>query len=309
MSFIRYFKYILVGILVIIILLIGLFVYKSFDAKIFDKQEINSITYQQAKKHLTLNLPAPTPFENSHTNFEKNYDYPPIPQISGTVRVPVLTYHHVAPLPRSGSARDYFVSPEMFEKQMEYLKNKNYKTLSMQEFYDLVKSGINPSQKSVLITLDDSNSNNYTYAYPILKKYGFVATFFIISARSGINKSQLIEMSNNGMDIESHSRSHPDLVKLTDSTQLVQEIAGSRQAINSLSNSSVIAISYPGCVANSTTLGYVRSAGYLLGFTCGKKIDHKFNSRLVIQRVHVYSNLENFKERLSGICNYTAVYE
>lgn len=257
------------------------------------------------------NLVSPEiPFiEDPKNNFGVNYDYPPIEQRTGTVRVPVLNYHHVAPLPKSGSARDYYVSPEMFEAQMTYLQRKNYKVLSMQEFYDLLKTGENPSQKSVLITFDDGYGDNYDYAFPVLKKYGFVATFFVVSGSSGMTSSELREMAAAGMDIGSHSKTHTDLATLDDEGQLSDEILKSKLTLQYMSGSSVSAISYPGCTADSETLKHVGSAGYLLAFTCGRGIDHRFGAHYVLQRVHIYSNMENFKQRLSGIVEYTSSYE
>lgn len=263
----------------------------------------------QSSPHYDQLAPPSIPAMHSPNNFEFDYDYPPVPQSANTVRIPILTYHQVAPLPAKGSARDYFVSPEMFEKQMAYLKEKQYKTLSMQEFYDQLKSGQNPTQKSVLITFDDGNSNNYSNAFPILKKYGFVATFFVVSGSSGISNTQLKEMVAAGMDIESHSQTHDDLEKQEDGGKLTSETSGSKAALTYMSGSDVISIAYPGCTADSKAIGYVKLAGYSLGFTCGKRIDHKYYGRYVIQRVHVYSNLENFKQRLSGICNYTQSFE
>lgn len=261
---------------------------------------------KEGSKFFHTRLPSP-PIVINNENFGIDYDYPPIEQTKGSVRVPILNYHHVAQLPASGSARDYYVSPQMFEKQMEYLKAKNYKTLSIQEFYDLLKTGKNPTQKSVLITFDDGNSDNYKYAFPILKKYGLVATFFVTSNRSGITSGQLQEMVLNGMDIGSHSRTHQDLTKLSDE-DAQSEIVGSKYDLESMSQSKVKAISYPGCVANQENINLARSAGYILGFTCGKKIDHWPSNYYTIQRVHIYSNMENFKQRLSGIVEYTIDY-
>jgi len=255
-----------------------------------------------------VSTPSKPPVLNDN-NFNEAYDYAPVPQAKGTVRVPVFTYHHIAPFPSKG-IKDYHVTPEMFERQLEYLKQKNYKTLTMEEFWQLLKSGKNPTQKSVLITFDDGPKDNYIYAFPILKKYDFVATFFIPSSQSGITARQLREMHEAGMSIESHSKTHKDMVKLTgDDATLTAEVVSSRYALKSMSGDMVIAFAYPGCVGNSSTFKKVAAAGYSLAFTCGKSIDHRYSGRYVIQRTHIYSNFENFKQKLSGICNYTAVYE
>jgi hypothetical protein len=54
-------------------------------------------------------------------------------------------------------------------------------------------------------------------------------------------------------------------------------------------------------VADSQALGYVGSAGYKLGFSCGKSIDHRFSKRLTLSRLHAFNDMESFKKALSGI--------
>ncbi|KKQ11094.1 MAG: putative xylanase/chitin deacetylase, partial [candidate division WS6 bacterium GW2011_GWE1_36_69] len=109
-----------------------------------------------------------------------------------------------------------YVDPLDFEREMAYLVKKNYKTASSAEYYKILKSGKNPKQKTVMITFDDGVRNQYTNAYPILKKYGLTGVFFIVSQRSGIMGTQMKEMTANGMEIGSHSAQHQDLMKISD---------------------------------------------------------------------------------------------
>jgi peptidoglycan/xylan/chitin deacetylase (PgdA/CDA1 family) len=211
-----------------------------------------------------------------------------------------MTYHHIAPLP-AGNSRAYFVSPTIFEQQLAYLKQKNYKTLTAQEFYDQLRTSQNPAQKSVLLTFDDGNADNYTNAYPLLLKYGYVGTFFIPTSKSGINKTKLKEMADHGMSIESHSKTHIDLVKETNPDILYDEVVNSKYALQNMTGHTVIAFSYPGCVYNSSTIALDNQAGYKIAFSCAKSIDHKPGGRLAISRMHVYNDMEDFKKRLSGI--------
>ncbi|MBN1331799.1 polysaccharide deacetylase family protein [Candidatus Dojkabacteria bacterium] len=246
------------------VLLIQLAVLALVSLGTFPKKTEKSILVAFKVEAADFSQTAPPDLPPMHppNNFALDYDFVPIAQSANTVRIPVLTYHQIAPLPATGSARDYYVSPEMFDQQMAYLKAKQYKTLSMQEFYDLLKSGENPTQKSILLTFDDGNSNNYTNAFPILKKYDFVGTFFIVSSKSGITSAQQREMVAVGMDIESHSQTHPDLAKLEDAGELTSEISGSKYALAASSGSEVISIAYPGCTADAKALSYVSSAGY-----------------------------------------------
>jgi peptidoglycan/xylan/chitin deacetylase (PgdA/CDA1 family) len=241
---------------------------------------------------------------SSINNFNDPYDVTPAAQAKGTVRIPVLTYHHVAPVVDKPGIKDYYVSPEMFDQQMAYLEDHNYKTLTPQEFYDQVASGKNPTQKSVLLTFDDGNYDNYEYAYPILVKYGFTGTFYVPSNRRAINNAQLKEMSNAGMIIDPHGKTHMLLSHITDPAILATEIGDSKTIIQAITGVKVVSFCYPGCEYNSTVIHTLASDGYLLAFSCGTSIDHKLSYRYALSRMHVYNDMRHFKSILSGVSYY-----
>lgn len=235
-------------------------------------------------------------------NFSKDYDFTPTAQSNRSVRIPVLMYHQIEnPPPNSSSfVQGLYVSPDIFEKQIAYLTKKNYKTIDSKEFSDILSSGQNPTQKTIMLTFDDSTSSHYTAAYPILKKYGQKGVFFVPSSRTSVTYDQLKEMSDNGMDIESHSSNHPDLTKV-DSSSLIQQIAGSKSSLQHATGKTVYSIAYPGCGYNGTVTSIVASSGYSLGFSCGRSIDHYYTNRFTLSRVHIFNNMDSFVKILSGI--------
>jgi len=241
-------------------------------------------------------------------NFDKDYDITPVTQKSGTVRIPVFTYHQIAPLPSNPKTRDYYVSPTGFDAQMKYLSDKGYKTLTTKEFYELLKSGVNPKQKSILLTFDDGNYNNYSNAFPILKKYGFVGVFYVPSSRRGINNTQIKEMVDAGMVIEPHGKTHMLLSKITDSGILYDELVNSKLSIESVTGEKVYSFCYPGCEYNGAVKNMLSSNGYAMAFTCGGGIDQKYSNRYSLYRQHVYDDMKHFKSILSGIWYYPAGY-
>ncbi|HVX92859.1 MAG TPA: polysaccharide deacetylase family protein, partial [Candidatus Dojkabacteria bacterium] len=234
-------------------------------------------------------------------NFNSGYDYAVRPQPRGSMRIPVLMYHNISPVPTSGSSsyRGLFVSPSMFEQQMAYLKLKGYKTITASEFFDDLKAGKNPKNKTVMITFDDGTRPQYTVAYPILKKYGLKAVYFIIADRLLISPSELKKMSNNGMDIESHSSTHPNLSKIGDVNRLRYELSHSKIKLESITGKKIVSIAYPGCVGGSRVFNLLGTYGYKLAFSCGTTIDHYYSWRPNLSRVHVFSDMYRFKKALS----------
>ena len=120
-----------------------------------------------------------------------------------------LMYHSVYKNKVNG-----IISLEEFEKQMEYIKNK--KTFKMEE---LEKLNYKLPKDSILITFDDGYKNNYTNAFPILKKYGLKATIFLNTKYVGndeyyLNWDEIKEMYESGLiDFQMHTHSHKLTIK------------------------------------------------------------------------------------------------
>ena len=98
-------------------------------------------------------------------------------------------------------------------------------------------SNNNNTPKAVIINFDDGSIGQYTYAKPILDKYGFKATFFIVCNYANynygdayMNWQQITQLQNDGMDIESHSMNHKDLAALP-VANLDYEIGQSKQCL------------------------------------------------------------------------------
>lgn len=90
--------------------------------------------------------------------------------------VPVLMYHHVSPSPGMITC-----TPENFEDQLRWLSQRGYRSLTCAEFADHL-NGKGVPAKSLLITFDDGYLDNWVYAHPLLKKYGFNAVVFLVTS-------------------------------------------------------------------------------------------------------------------------------
>jgi peptidoglycan/xylan/chitin deacetylase (PgdA/CDA1 family) len=89
----------------------------------------------------------------------------------------------------------------------------------------------------VTFTFDDGYFSTYDKAFPILEKYSYPATVFVITSAIGepgyMTTEQILELADNGWEIGSHTVSHPDLTQLSDE-QLKYELLVSQQYLENL---------------------------------------------------------------------------
>ena len=128
----------------------------------------------------------------------------------------VLMYHHFDDTTNLGAV----VAKDEFKKQIKYLKDNGYNTITVQELIDYKNGKIDLPEKPVLITADDGYLSNYEFMYPILKENNMKATIFVIgdnidnadeNNKNGVglhkfNWTQAKEMYDSGViDIQSHT--------------------------------------------------------------------------------------------------------
>lgn len=220
--------------------------------------------------------------------------------------IPVLMYHSVSndkPTDKLASLR---ITMDSFLQQMEYLKNNNFTTLTLDELKDFIISNKQVPEKSVVLTFDDGYEDNYTNVYPILKKYGFKATIFIETSSVDNNKNmltsaQLVELQQNGIDIESETAQDDKLASLSSVNQL-KSMQNSKQYLEKLLNKTVNYISYPYGSYNKDTLDAAAKAGYILGLSRDGKWTYKTDGNYKLSRVYVgpKHTIDNFTDRLNN---------
>lgn len=94
--------------------------------------------------------------------------------------IPVIYYHSIAPKINQHWFRNFLtVETKYFELHLQLLKTLGYKTINLDEYLDISISDKIVNEKLVVLTFDDGYLDNYVYAYPLLKKYGFTGTIFV----------------------------------------------------------------------------------------------------------------------------------
>jgi peptidoglycan/xylan/chitin deacetylase (PgdA/CDA1 family) len=175
---------------------------------------------------------------------------------AGDGRVPILMYHSISDN-SFGKSHPYYqinTSPQMFARQMNWLSDAGYRTLSLGELRAAFEKGVSPS-KAVVITFDDGYRDFYTEAFPNLRKYGFTATIFLATGRIGESPAhvegvdymtwpEVREMYRQGIEFGSHTVTHPELKSLY-TEQVEQELARSKKTIEDQIGAGVQSFSYP----------------------------------------------------------------
>lgn len=186
--------------------------------------------------------------------------------------VKVLMYHHVRDNQEAKDKKQTSlnVTPEMFEKQMQYLKDKGYCVIGMDQLATFLNTGSKLPPKAVIITFDDGYEDNYLRAYPILKKYGFKATIFtatgLLENPDYLKWSQIDDMKNSGLiNFSNHTWSHHP----SSGTKQIQEqeIGTADKQLNEKGLNKTKALAYPYGNSSENAKEVLQAMGYQLAFT------------------------------------------
>ena len=230
-----------------ILLAVSVYVMSSRDRKPIDDL-INS--YLQDSNYLKMikspymdqqgNLIQKNP-DQPFNNFDKSIIYNNIITNTGVFKnLPILEYHCVEEA--NLCINPLFVAKGDFEQQMSSLKREGYTPITIADL-----GQIKSIKKPIMITFDDGYENNYTKAYPILKKYNFKATIFLISGRVGTPNHLNIDQINimkDLIDFQAHTVTHPHLAQIP-VQQADDELKNSKFQLESLLHKPITAMAYP----------------------------------------------------------------
>jgi peptidoglycan/xylan/chitin deacetylase (PgdA/CDA1 family) len=185
------------------------------------------------------------------------------------VSLPILVYHHLRSTkgyPKTTWSWKMSVTPTVFGKQMQWIKDKGYTTIDLDEAAKILRGEDLGPAKPVVITFDDNNENVYVSGFPVLKKLGLMATWYVITNRfdkpTFLTTAQIKDLSAAGMSIQSHSVTHPWLTSLSEKQQRF-ELEQSRKAIVAITGKSVLHLAYPLTMQNKAVRKVVGDEGYV----------------------------------------------
>ena len=209
--------------------------------------------------------------------------------------IPVLNYHLISKQKINALA----ITPQEFEEQMVYLHTNGYNTISPDQLLDHIQYNDPLPDNPILITFDDGYRDAYLEAYPIMKKYNFTATIFLITDYVGNNNrylswEQVQEMHDSGFVFGSHTLNH---IPLSDATNEYAEyqLTKSREAIEWRIKEPVKYFAYPGGFYNQTTIELLKKAGYRGAFTVNFGRDKTSCDVFALNRIPIFQSTNTFR--------------
>jgi peptidoglycan/xylan/chitin deacetylase (PgdA/CDA1 family) len=226
-------------------------------------------------------------------------------EIRQPVKVPIVIYHSVRPYTKGESAEQdrYDITPELFAKQLQYLKNNKYTTISFEMLANYFDRGETLPTKPVILSFDDSWKNQYIYAFPVLKTEKMTGTFFVftnsLNRKNHLRWDDVREMQKEGMEIGSHTKFHPYLDNIKDPAILEKEIAGSKSILEESLGTTTIAFAYPFGEHGTTTRNEVKKAGYRIARAIRGGNMQAIEDRYTLRGFIVSDNFEEFVRNIT----------
>ncbi len=196
---------------------------------------------------------------------------PHIHERARLAKVPVFMYHDILP------EKEVFfdVTPEELEADFELMQSQGVTPISLAQLVTHLRTGMPLPNKPVVLTFDDGYGGHYEHVYPLLKKYGYPATFSIYTANMGedtgrthVSWAQLREMAADPLvTVAAHSVTHPMDLRALSNEELEVEVMESKQLLEEQLGIPIHYFTYPTGYYNRRVRGWATAAGYRAALT------------------------------------------
>lgn len=222
-------------------------------------------------------------------------------------RASVLMYHNIATPPAGAKMRGLYVTPRMFRFQMWYLKRAGFRVVPLKEIVDIAKAGGKDKKQKNLVSLtfDDGYLDFFENAFPVLKKYGYPATVFVVPGLAGRHnlwdsdclgaKKDLMDwekiryLNNNGITIGAHTQTHPRLSSLSPE-DIKMEVFGSKAQIEEQTGRPADFFCYPYGDFNDVAVRVVKEAGFHGALSVERGFVSMGDDPFTLKRIPVWLN-------------------
>lgn len=238
--------------------------------------------------------------------------------------IPVIMYHRVIRDPETESGKHgTYITESQFTEHLQILKDNNFITITLA---DLAKIPLHKrfEKKYIILTFDDGYQDNYTYAFPILKKFACKAVIFLVSNTDHnewdvtqtqekvfklMTQAMLGELKESGLiEFGGHTLTHPRLSTLTDQ-QLHDEIVTDKLKTEEKLNIKLTSFAYPYGDLDERVKKVVHETGYDFAVSTDSGSAALSDDLLQIRRIAIFPSISafGFKRKIKGNYNFIKV--
>ncbi|WP_372882183.1 glycosyltransferase [Psychromonas sp.] len=238
--------------------------------------------------------------------------------------IPVIMYHRVIRDPETESGKHgTYVTETQFNEHLQILSDNNFIPIT---FADIAKIPLHKrfEKKYIILTLDDGYEDNYTYAFPILKKFSFKAVIYLVSNISHnqwdvtltqektfklMSQPMLEELKASGLiEFGGHTLTHPRLSRLTEQ-QIEHEIIADKLKTEERLNIKLISFAYPYGDLDERVKSVVDEAGYEFAVATDSGSAALSDDLLQIRRIAIFPSITafGFKRKIKGNYNFIKI--
>jgi peptidoglycan/xylan/chitin deacetylase (PgdA/CDA1 family) len=191
---------------------------------------------------------------------------------------PILAYHNITSDNASISRSSTALNVSQFESQMRFLYDHGYFCLNLMDLFRPTKTEDLQQKKAFVLTFDDGYEDFYSQAYPILRRYGFIATIFLVTDLVGKESNwkdekvapmmtweQIKALSAEGFSFGSHTCTHARLPALN-KEHIQQELIKSKKCLKAGLGQEAIFLAYPYGESSPIIRELASQAGYQAAF-------------------------------------------
>lgn len=232
----------------------------------------------------------------------------------------ILMYHGILP-DNSRGLGDYVISVSEFEDDLRWLDENGYRSVTLREVIDHVKTGAAIPEKPVMITFDDGYYNNYLYAYPLLQTYSCHMVLSPICRWSDFYSEQktaderythvtweqlremtasgLVEVANHTYDLHTCNHGRQGSAKKRGESvaayqQLLHaDVQRAQERFSAELGASPAAFTYPFGAVSGEALDVLRELGFEAAFTCEEKINRLTDNEDCLYKLGRYKRPHN----------------
>lgn len=217
----------------------------------------------------------------------------------------MLLYHAIADLEDDPLLARYSVPPGLFAEQLDYLGERGWSFVSLEQVLAAFDRGQPLPRRAVLVTFDDAYADLLHIAGPALSQRGIPAVAFAVAgqiggtnvwdSRNGATELDLLdadglrEVSRQGIEIGAHTVTHRPLTEVPVG-ELEEELGGAARLLERAGVPRPRAFAYPYGHWSSSVADAVAEAGYEVAFSVDRGAARNGANRYTLPRIAVHAD-------------------